>query len=95
MYGNHGCYTFYGIRRCTICGSSNAKMYVSNVRMYLLAQHDSTHAQYVSKLVRVHVYYEKSLHNVACDIVIDHVACESVSCCVIDINNFDIDVCMY
>ena len=24
-------------------------------------------------------------HNVACDIVIDHVACESVSCCVIDV----------
>ena len=45
MYGNHGCYTFYGIRRCTICGFSNAKMYVSNVRMYLLAQRDSTHAQ--------------------------------------------------
>ena len=45
MYGNHGCYTFYGIRRCTICGFSNDKMYGSNVRMYLLAQRDSTHAQ--------------------------------------------------
>ena len=29
------------------------------------------------------MYYERTFNNVACDIVIDHVACESVSCCVI------------
>ena len=33
------------LKRCTICGFSNVRMYVSNVRMYLLAQRDSTHAQ--------------------------------------------------
>ena len=35
------------------------------------------------------MYYEKSFNNVACDIVIDHVACESVSCCAISLM-FDI-----
>ena len=30
------------------------------------------------------MYHEKYVNNVACNIVIDHAACESVSCCDIE-----------